>query len=154
MIYTSYFSNIRNLPENVYPVSISLWPPKWFTGKQIKNLAPSRDLLNWYKHTDVSQKEKEERYTEKYNDFLREHVTADWMKKGLMSYFPETKDGKPIYESETDHVALCCFEKSGDFCHRNLLAGYLTSQGMPIHEIMASDIEQIKKKTEEYVSRK
>lgn len=47
-----------------------------------------------------------------------------------------TKDGKPVYESQTNHIALCCYEKSGDFCHRNLLTEYLSRQRLPVKELI------------------
>lgn len=138
MIYTSYFSNIRSFPENIKPVSIALWPPKWFNGRRIMNLAPSKELLTWYKNAvNVPQEEKENHYTEVYGKFLRDNrVTADWFRRGIVTYFPSTLDGRPIYESQTDHVALCCYEKPGDFCHRHILSAYLTKDGLPIKELV------------------
>lgn len=145
MLYTSYFAMIKKFPPNLEPVSISLYPPKGYVGRQIKSLAPSKELLNDYKYGDGSQAEKEAHYIKSYNNFLQRYVTGDWFKKGITQpgYFPATADGKPIWESETNHVALCCFEKTGDFCHRNLLATHLRNEGIPIHELSRSDLENI-----------
>ena len=143
MIYTSYFAMIRNFPDNVCPVSISRFPPKWYHGKALR-VAPSAELLNDIKHGNGSLEERIERYTKEYNKFLEENVTVDRIKAGMMKWFPETSDGLPVWESETDHAALCCFEKPDDFCHRHLLADFLTERGLPIREITKKELLEIK----------
>jgi len=45
MIYTSYFANWRNFPVNSVAISITRFPPKNWTGLEIKSLAPSEKLL-------------------------------------------------------------------------------------------------------------
>lgn len=45
MIYTSYFGNWKNFPSNTYVVSITRFPPKNWNGLEMKNLAPSEELL-------------------------------------------------------------------------------------------------------------
>ena len=44
MIYTSYFAQLRNLPENIIPVSICGKAPNWYHGYQYKKLAPKYDF--------------------------------------------------------------------------------------------------------------
>ena len=138
MIYTSYFAMIRNFPENYTPVSISRFPPSWYDGKGVKNLAPSEELLKGYKEGKVT----EEEYDKQYKSYLNGKVTPDWFKKGMSAYFPSTKDGKPIWESETDHAVLCCFEKEGEFCHRHILAEHLTGFGIPVREISKEELKK------------
>ena len=138
MIYTSYFAMIKKFTENITPVSISRFPPDWYKGKQVKNLAPSEELLNSIKQGKIS----EEEYTAQYKAYLNAKVTAEWFKKGISGLFPNTKDGKPIWESETDHVALCCFEKPEDFCHRHILASHLSSLSIPVREAKEEDLEK------------
>ena len=144
MLYTSYFAMIKNMPANAMPVSISRFPPKWFEGKCVKNLAPSERLLLDYKHTPNYPLDKYER---RYRDeILDHHVTEAWIKKGTEGICPNTLDGKPVWESETDHVVFCCFEKTGDFCHRNILAEHLRDIGIPCREATKEDFEQWKLK--------
>lgn len=45
MIYTSYFGNWKNFPIGAYVVSITRFPPKNWSGLEMKNLAPSEELL-------------------------------------------------------------------------------------------------------------
>lgn len=40
MIYKSYFAQLRNMPENVIPISICGKVPDWYDGLQYKKLAP------------------------------------------------------------------------------------------------------------------
>lgn len=40
MIFTTYFAQLRNLPENIVSVSICGRAPDWYTGLQYKKLAP------------------------------------------------------------------------------------------------------------------
>lgn len=39
-IYTTYFANIRHLPESIIPVSIAGKPPEKWDGIEYKKLAP------------------------------------------------------------------------------------------------------------------
>ena len=137
MIYTSYFSQIRNFPENVYPLSISRFPPKWYTGPGVKNLAPSTNLLTSY----ISGKVTKEGYITRYTDeVLQHHVTAKWFENGIIGLFPNTDDNLPIWESKTNHIVLLCFEKPDEFCHRHLLAVHLENLGIPCREITKEEL--------------
>ncbi len=46
MIYTTYFAQLRNLPENIIPVSICGKVPNWYKGLQYKKLAPKYDFFH------------------------------------------------------------------------------------------------------------
>ena len=39
------------------------------------------------------------------------------------------------------NVALVCYEKPSDFCHRHLVAGWLCDNGMPCHEYSTNQKE-------------
>lgn len=45
MLYTSYFGNIRNLPEELAVVSISTIPIKGWSGYQYRKLAPKAEWI-------------------------------------------------------------------------------------------------------------
>ena len=41
-IYTSYFAIANKLPKDLVQISISLFPPKNFAGKEYKKIAPTK----------------------------------------------------------------------------------------------------------------
>ena len=113
MIYTSYFAKIRSLPENVEPVSIALWPPKWYSGLQYRKLAPTKEILdNWRRNKN------KENYIRAYRDRVLNHLNPDNVVREL-----HTLTNKP-------DIALLCFEKPGIFCHRHLVAYWLNNHGI------------------------
>lgn len=123
MIYTSYFSNNKNIPKELKRISISRFTPSWATvDLEMKTLAPSADLLNRYKDGLVS----DEAYTAEYVEYLR------------------SLDPFEVGNSIQDSVLLC-YEKDGDFCHRNLVANWLSGFGFEIKEIkMPASVKNIK----------
>ena len=52
----------------------------------------------------------------------------------LSSAVPATRDGAPVWESQTDHVVLVCYEADPLMCHRSALARELSSRGYPCEE--------------------
>ena len=62
MIYTTYFAQLRNLPEHIVPISIARSTPKWFTGLEYKKLAPTWEILSEWKNSEVKGKREEEQY--------------------------------------------------------------------------------------------
>lgn len=113
MIYTSYFANHRKF-QHLTKVSISRFPPKWFSA-DIKafELAPSAELLKDYKDGNVSDSEYEIRY---FNETLSKLNPLE------------------IYQRYDGSVFLC-FEKSSDFCHRQIVANWLKESGFQVEEI-------------------
>lgn len=118
-IYTSYFANKRKLVEaGIQPIGIALYPPRWFGGKSLKVVAPTRSILKDPEFT-------EERYTNRYLNEVLANVDAN----GFIEALKELSQG--------EDVALCCYEKPGDFCHRHILAEWLNKQlGIEIVEFV------------------
>lgn len=116
-IYTSYFANIKNLPDDVVAVAICAHTPKGYQGLHYPRLAPSIDLLYHYKVNGD-----EVAYTKEYNEYLQyldiQKVVADLE-----------------HISGGYNVALICYEKPEDFCHRHLVADWLTKNGYPTEEL-------------------
>ena len=110
MIYTSYFAS-RKYNESI-AVSISRGTPSWFTGKEYKLLAPSRDLLNGYKLGEIN----DDIYTKEFNKYL------------------STLDAEKVY-NDLDGKVLLCYEKTGKFCHRHLVAEWLINNGYDVIEL-------------------
>ena len=121
MIYTTYFAKLKKLPENIKPIAICAKPPNGYTGPLYRTLAPRYDFFAKYKISG----DKEE-FTENYIGQVLNQlnparvVTELYYQLGLA---PNTCD-----------IALVCFEKSSDFCHRHLVAEWLRKAGYACEE--------------------
>lgn len=115
-IFTSYFGNYRKLEAaHIKMICVALGKPKYYNAPQLIQVAPRRYMLN--------DKWTEEEYTNMYlNDVL-----ANVNPQQLLRTLQQLSDGKDI--------ALCCYEKPEDFCHRHILAKWLTEKtGVQITE--------------------
>lgn len=122
MIYTSYFGNLKNLPDNIIPISISGKAPDWYTGLQYKKLAPKYRIFSEWKMNHDNKL-----YEKYFNDQVLTHLDP----KRVLD---ELKDlcGKKFYDSVD--IALICYEKPSDFCHRHLVAKWLNDAGFGCKE--------------------
>ena len=103
MLTTSYFANLAKVSN---PLSISRFSPSWYRGPELKELAPSAQLLRGYHRGNT--------------DELGYEVEFEKQLSAL--------DAKAIYAkilSFGENVSLLCYEKPGDFCHRRLVAEWL-----------------------------
>ena len=119
-IYTSYFAKAAILRKaGIVPIGVALWPPRFFRGISMKQVAPRRYMLD--------DRLTDEEYIRMYrNDVLR-LVDA-------RSFIQDLERA-----SRGMDVALCCFEKPGDFCHRHILAKWLNEQtGIEVSGSLAS----------------
>ena len=128
-IYTSYFAKSAQLPKSMVQIAICLYRPKWYKGFHISALAPSAKLLYDYKctHDKVA-------YTAQFCSYL-ETLNADGIVE-LLSYLSRGLD-----------VVLLCYERPQDFCHRQLVARWLTEHGYDCSEYEVST--SLKKSTGE-----
>lgn len=106
--YTTYFANLKRLPKDVIPISITRWPPDWYKGKSFIELAPSVGLLKYYKATNDI-----DRYVEIYIN----EVLAKLNPKDVVTRLFELSGGMPF--------ALVCYEAPDKFCHRHIVMMYL-----------------------------
>lgn len=100
---TSYFAKSGNVPG---AVSISLYPPKWWTSHTYSALAPSRDIIHL---SDF------EEYRRKY-----------WIRV-LGKLDPEVVYEELVAMTAPYEPILLCFEKNKSGCHRSLVAYWLES---------------------------
>ncbi len=108
---TSYYAKYKG--GNA--VSIAAKCPHWFTGRQYKKLAPSYPVLMGYKNGKISEEQFIERY---YAEVLN------------------NLDAKQVYEELGEDAVLLCWEKSGSFCHRHLVAEWLKEKlGVEVTEL-------------------
>lgn len=107
-IFTSYFSNIRQIPNQLVLISICGKAPDWYKGIQYRKLAPSYDIYSEYKESN-----NEERYTERFQKERLSKLDRDEVLKEL----EKLSSGRDI--------VLLCYEKPFNFCHRHLVADWL-----------------------------
>ncbi len=110
MIYTSYFANLKKFP-NVTPISIARYSPHWISCDTYTRLSPTPQILLEYKKGSMS--------TERYIELYVEQVLAGLDINSVISDLYVISKGNPI--------ALCCYEKSSDFCHRHLVANWINN---------------------------
>jgi hypothetical protein len=125
MIYTSYFAQIKKLPSDIIPISICGKAPDWYTGLQYKKLAPKYDFFMEWKKNHNNNYYIEHFQKEVLDTLQPTQVVTDLLMmvhnfKGL-NYAPE--------------IALICYEKPEDFCHRHLVANWLIDSGYDVKEL-------------------
>ncbi|MBD2364667.1 hypothetical protein H6G36_26435 [Anabaena minutissima FACHB-250] len=113
MIYTSYYAGqIKG-----EPVSISLYPPKAWTGKHLPLFAPTPELLSWWKSSakDIAAQQEYKRQLGEILD-SRQQLIQLWADK---------------HKNNPGDITLCCFEKTGDFCHRYQVGEEVVQKYLP-----------------------
>lgn len=111
MIYTSYFAKLKELEShNIIPISICAKAPDWYKGLQYKKLAPKYGFfMEWKKNHD--------------NDYYIEHFQSEVLDgldaTNVILDFSRMAYGFNVGEND---IALICYEKPADFCHRHLVA--------------------------------
>lgn len=123
MIYTSYFAKLKELERNnIIPISICGKAPDWYKGLQYKKLAPKYGFfVEWKKNHD--------------NDYYIKHFQSEVL-DGLNATevildFSKMDYGFNVGEND---IALICYEKPSDFCHRHLVAEWLNQNGFKCKE--------------------
>jgi uncharacterized protein (DUF488 family) len=136
MIYTSYFAKLKKLPENITPISICGKAPDWYQGLQYKKLAPKYDFfMKWKQNHDneyyIEHFQKEVLDTLNVNNVVEKlySLLSDDQKYflGLCNCLPQ--------DNNRLNICLICYEKPTDFCHRHLVADWLTENGIQCKEI-------------------
>jgi len=109
-IYTSYYAKLRKLPENIIPISIALYTPKFYKGLVYKKLSPTANILSLYKTNGNKNM---------FEESFQKQVLSN------LKYGDVINDLKLL--SNDNDIALVCYEKSDDFCHRHIVAKWLSS---------------------------
>lgn len=116
MVYTSYFSKIKDIHNDSIIIGISRFPPKNINNNYF--LAPSVGLLNDYKQGLINIPEYITRYKNEVSYYLT-NVFIGALKELMM----ENRD-----------IILCCYESSDKFCHRHILADLIRGYGINVNE--------------------
>ena len=104
-------SNFKNIQKICNPVSICLFPPRGYRGHEFKDLAPDLELFTKYKNKQIDKYEFEYIFLEK-----------------LHSKFEPKELIKILQEKFGNEMTLLCYEPKGEFCHRHLVANFLSSE--------------------------
>lgn len=133
MVYTSYFGKMRSFPANVIPVAICGGIPEWYTGAWYKAPAPKYGFFQQWKKTHDN-----EYYIQHYNDEVLSKLNKSKVIIDIHMMVPEeirTGMQESVWTSKEVHVALLCYEKPEDFCHRHLFAAWLNrTEGLEVTE--------------------
>lgn len=113
---TSYFAQLKNIPEDSNVISICGKAPAWYKGRQYKKLAPKYDFFVKY-----TQDGNVENYTKEYQKQVLDKLNAE-----------------TVYKELGEDAILICYEKPSDFCHRQLVAKWFK-------EKLDIEVEEFKK---------
>jgi hypothetical protein len=131
MIYTTYFAKLNKLPPHVIPISICGKAPDWYDGFQYKKLAPKYNFfMKWKENHD------NEYYTKCFQEQVLDKLDARQVLYELDDILVScTLDddyvGNP---SVVPKMALVCYEKPEDFCHRHLVADWFRKNNIVCEE--------------------
>lgn len=118
MLYTTYISNMRHLPEGKM-ILITRWAPKSLDLSKFDDaswesiLAPSDILLASYKNGAMTKAE----MFSKYKEYLETNLAANEL---ILSLVQDIK--------QEENVFLICYEKEVFDCHRGILAQYISEK--------------------------
>lgn len=123
MIYTSYFAKLKELENhNIIPISICGKAPDWYKGLQYKKLAPKYGFfMEWKRNHD----------NEYYIEHFQKEVLDGLDATEVILDFSRMAYG---FNAGENDIALICYEKPSDFCHRHLLAEWLNQNGFKCEE--------------------
>ena len=131
MIYTSYLSNVKNLPKDVVPIAICGGQITGWKYPRYSKLAPKWKFFSEWKKTHD-------------NDYYIEHFNAE-----VLSVLNQRQVVEDLMRlSENKDVALICYERPEAFCHRHLVADWLRKAGYEVEEYSAVAMNYIKLKQE------
>lgn len=121
MIYTTYFAKLKKLPEHILPIAICGKAPNGYNGPSYRAIAPKYDFFMQWKATGDN---------DYYVKCFKEQVLATLNPARVVAdlYY---QVGKAPCSCD---IALVCYEKPTDFCHRHLVADWLIQHGYACEE--------------------
>ena len=131
MIYTSYFAKLKSFPDNIIPISICGKAPDWYKGLQYKKLAPKYDFfMKWKENHDNDY------YIKCFNEQVLDKLNAEQIVKELYKLISNIVLNPKLFSDKSliPDIALICYEKPSDFCHRHLVADWLNKNGIECKE--------------------
>jgi uncharacterized protein (DUF488 family) len=122
LIYTTYFAKLKSLPKEIIPISICRKAPAGYKGLQYKKLAPKYDFFMEWKRTGDN-----DYYIKCFKEQVLDKLNAD-------DVVFELNDIIYYIKGLDMDIALVCYEKPTDFCHRHLVADWLRDNGYRCEE--------------------
>lgn len=125
MLYTTYFAQLKHIPEEDTKLIITRFPPKWIKLEDHKNLflvkelSPSSGLLLDYKKNNSWDD-----YVERFTHEMHYRKDMANMLYRLQGYLEKGND-----------VYLLCYEKDCTRCHRSLIGEYFQDRGIEWEEM-------------------
>ena len=126
MIYTTYFGRVKDLPKDIVPIAICGKSPDWWTGAEYKKLAPKYAFFSKWKETHNNEYYIIRFFLDVLMQLNVQDVVTDLIKIA--------KDKK---------IALVCYEKPMDFCHRHIVREWLRSYGYETEEYQYDTQNQV-----------
>lgn len=122
-IYTSYYDNQKNIPENIHKIWIWWRVVPEYSGDRYPKLAPKRKFWKvWEEMEKKWNSNAKQYYIDNFKSMVLDCLSADNVVKDLED------------KSEWRDVVLLCREKPWEFCHRHLVAEWLTANWFPCKE--------------------
>lgn len=121
-MWTGYLAKLKEYEKNgLIPVAICGGIPTWYKGLWYKKLAPKWSFFNEYKN-GTEHKGDIDYYVQHFNDEVLKGMTC----RQIMADLRKITGVK----NDFSKIILLCYEKPGDFCHRHLVADWLTENGV------------------------
>ena len=126
-IYTSYYAKCRRIPHTITRISIAGKAPAGYRGTEYKVLAPKKEFfMKWKENHDNNY------YIKCFNKRVLSHLNP----VEVYNRLEELSCGQDI--------VLICYEKSGDFCHRYLVADWLSKNlGIEVKEWTEDEVQTV-----------
>ena len=123
MIYTSYFAKLKELQnQNITPISICDKSPDLYDGLEYKKLAPKYNFF---------MKLKRNYDNDYYAEWFQREVLNKLNAREVIMDLSRMDYGFNVGEN---NIALICYEKPSDFCHRHLVSNWLSKNGFKCEE--------------------
>ena len=119
-IYTTFFDNVNNLPQNIIPISIAGYPPKNWDGLEYRKLAPKLVFFKEWEHNNDNNF-----YIQHFYKEVLDKLNPDKIVEELFEKIGKNKDAS---------IALICYENPKEFCHRHLVGSWLIQHGYSVKE--------------------
>ena len=127
-LYTSYFARVKKLQEAGYNnlVCVAGYAPKFFydipDARFIPELAPKRC---WWRI-----------WHDKFKDNPNSPESIEWYTNIYRDTVLSNLNPTNVVGELGDNAVMLCYEKPGDFCHRHLIADWISKNtGITVEEV-------------------